>query len=125
FYSLLFSIPTDPPLVSPHITERQERLLEKLKSLVPTCVNVERFSDEKKSAYRICLEDLTHGMKEPCVMDVKLGDKYWENGYTGAKLQEKLDKVRDSSAGELAVRLTALCKTEAALLYDAGIRGWQ
>ncbi|KAF4664010.1 hypothetical protein FOZ61_001191 [Perkinsus olseni] len=114
FYSLLFSIPTDTSLVSSPITERQERLLEKLKPLVPTCVNVERLSDEKKSAYRIWLEDLTYGMKQPCVMDVKLGDKYWENGYTGAKLQEKLDKVRDSSAGELAVRLTALCTNGAA-----------
>ncbi|KAF4711952.1 hypothetical protein FOZ63_020323, partial [Perkinsus olseni] len=75
FYSLLFSIPTDPSLVSPPITERQERLLEKLKPLVPTCVNVERLSDEKKGGFRIWLEDLTHGMKEPCVMDVKLGDK--------------------------------------------------
>ncbi|KAF4663465.1 hypothetical protein FOL47_005732 [Perkinsus chesapeaki] len=114
FYSLLFSLNTDPPLELPSLTENQKNLLEKLKPLIPVCTKVERAMGEKEGAYRIWLEDLTRGMKEPCVMDVKLGDKYWENGYTGAKLQEKLDKVRDSSAGELAVRLTALCTNGAA-----------
>lgn len=50
FYSLLFSLVADPPLVIPSITERQKDLLEKLKPLVPSCIRVQRFSEDKKSS---------------------------------------------------------------------------
>lgn len=56
-----------------------------LRGLVPRYEGIERLQIDGREVTFIKLEDLTDGMYEPCVMDVKIGRRTWDPLATAAK----------------------------------------
>eukprot|EP01123_Difflugia_compressa_P012182 TRINITY_DN5119_c0_g1_i1.p1 TRINITY_DN5119_c0_g1~~TRINITY_DN5119_c0_g1_i1.p1 ORF type:complete len:444 (-),score=67.81 TRINITY_DN5119_c0_g1_i1:36-1292(-) len=62
--------------------------------------------------YYIVMEDLTHGMKQPCIMDLKMARNTWEPTAPAKKKVEQSTLDRISTSGELGFRI-------------CGMRAWQ
>jgi hypothetical protein len=62
----------------------------------------------KPAQYYLLLEDLTHGMRSPCVLDLKMGTRQHGIGVKGEKRARMLQRVRDSTSGAFGVRLCGM-----------------
>lgn len=63
---------------------------------------------EKLDHQYIMLEDLTNGMKKPCIMDIKLGTRQHGLNDTPEKVKSKQGKVSSTTSKTLGLRLCGL-----------------
>ncbi|KAJ2752463.1 hypothetical protein H4S06_003922 [Coemansia sp. BCRC 34490] len=67
--------------------------------------NAEEPAEEKEY---LCLENLVHGLKEPCVMDVKIGVRLWDIDATPAKRERTIKQANRTTTAELGVFITGM-----------------
>lgn len=56
----------------------EDECLKELKKHVPKYYGIETITINDKKLDCIILEDLTKDMKEPCIMDIKIGKRTWD-----------------------------------------------
>ena len=54
------------------------------------------------------LEDLTHGMQRPCLIDIKMGTRQHTSAMSPEKIAYVSGKCRDTTSAALGVRVTGL-----------------
>jgi inositol-polyphosphate multikinase len=52
------------------------------------------------------LENLTHHFVQPCVMDVKLGQQFWDEDSSEEKVERMETAARSTTSAATGVRLT-------------------
>ena len=76
---------------------------------VPRPVNPkEAKSQRDRIEYFLLLEDLTSGMKRPCMMDLKMGTRQYGVDATPKKQKSQQEKCRTTTSAELGVRICGL-----------------
>ncbi|OMJ21397.1 Inositol polyphosphate multikinase [Smittium culicis] len=53
----------------------------------------------------VCLENITRGFVKPCIMDIKIGFRLYDDFATPAKKQKMINKANSTSSGAIGVRL--------------------
>lgn len=53
----------------------------------------------------IVMEDITHGFRRPCVLDIKVGTRAYGDHADALKIQGQVNKVNATTSGSLGVRL--------------------
>ncbi|KAJ2662902.1 hypothetical protein IWW48_001610 [Coemansia sp. RSA 1200] len=56
----------------------------------------------------LCVENLVHGFKEPCVIDVKLGSRLWDMDATPEKQERMAKKAERTTSGSLGLCITGM-----------------
>ncbi|KAJ2511878.1 hypothetical protein H4217_007169 [Coemansia sp. RSA 1939] len=56
----------------------------------------------------LCVENLVHGFKEPCVIDVKLGSRLWDVDATPEKQERMAKKAERTTSGSLGLCITGM-----------------
>ncbi|RUS33334.1 hypothetical protein BC938DRAFT_472093 [Jimgerdemannia flammicorona] len=56
----------------------------------------------------ICLENIVHGFKHPCVMDLKIGTRLYSDDASDNKRHRMLDKAAKTTSGSLGIRITGM-----------------
>ncbi|XP_065333720.1 inositol polyphosphate multikinase [Cloeon dipterum] len=74
------------------VTSTKDPLLLELKALVPEFYGTEILSWNDSRVNYIVLSNVTHGMAQPCVMDIKIGKQTWDPYATEAKRQREQEK---------------------------------
>ncbi|OAA69852.1 Inositol polyphosphate kinase [Cordyceps fumosorosea ARSEF 2679] len=76
---------------------------------IPRPVNPkEAKSQRDRNEYFLLLEDLTAGMKRPCMMDLKMGTRQYGVEATPKKQKSQQEKCRTTTSQELGVRICGL-----------------
>ncbi|KAJ1785824.1 hypothetical protein LPJ59_006058 [Coemansia sp. RSA 2399] len=63
-------------------------------------------SPEKKRY--LCLENIVHGFKEPCVIDIKIGSRLYDIDATPEKRERTLKTANETTTGKLGVFITGM-----------------
>lgn len=74
------------------------------KPFVPKCFDTK----EEDGKYFIVMEDLTNGMKEPCIMDLKIGTSSAGEDVAPEKAKEAHARDKATTTAELGVRVVAI-----------------
>lgn len=87
---------------------------------IPRPINPkEAKSQRDRVTYFLLLEDLTAGMKRPCMMDLKMGTRQYGVEATAKKQRSQQEKCRTTTSSELGVRICGLQVWNAqSLSYD-------
>mmetsp|Transcript_13222 Transcript_13222/g.40646 ORF Transcript_13222/g.40646 Transcript_13222/m.40646 type:complete len:322 (-) Transcript_13222:189-1154(-) len=68
-----------------------------------------KIGDERiENVTYLVMENLTHGYRNPCVMDIKVGTRPWGVDVVGAKLDRQLKKLERTTSKVLGFRLTGM-----------------
>jgi 1D-myo-inositol-tetrakisphosphate 5-kinase/inositol-polyphosphate multikinase len=54
------------------------------------------------------LEDLTFGLKTPCIMDIKIGSRLYDVDASPRKIERRVRKSETTTSGALGFRLCGL-----------------
>lgn len=68
----------------------------------------EAMTQRDRVEYFLLLEDLTAGMKRPCMMDLKMGTRQYGADATPKKQKSQQEKCRTTTSAELGVRICGL-----------------
>ncbi|XP_059482158.1 inositol polyphosphate multikinase [Neocloeon triangulifer] len=74
------------------VSSSNEPVLLELKSLVPEFYGTEILTWNDSRVNYIVLSNVTHGMVQPCVMDIKIGRQTWDPEASESKKQKELEK---------------------------------
>lgn len=74
---------------------KKDDSLTKLRELVPSYFGTVTVKINSKDMTFIVLNDITRGMKKPCVMDVKIGLQTWEPGCSEKKKKDENAKYKE------------------------------
>ncbi|KAJ1667734.1 hypothetical protein IW140_001208 [Coemansia sp. RSA 1813] len=56
----------------------------------------------------ICLENLVHEFKEPCVLDIKIGSRLWDIDATPEKRERTIRQASRTTSAELGISVTGM-----------------
>jgi len=82
----------------------QIHLYPTLQSLAPQFYGIKELNDKKY----IVIEDLTHGFKKPCILDVKIGKQSYGEDASEEKKASMEAKDKKSTTWTLGARITAM-----------------
>ncbi|UNI24662.1 Inositol-hexakisphosphate kinase [Purpureocillium takamizusanense] len=74
----------------------------------PKEAKTEANSQQDRVEYFLLMEDLTAGMKRPCMMDLKMGTRQYGVEATPKKQKSQQEKCRATTSAELGVRICGL-----------------
>ncbi|XP_050310974.1 inositol polyphosphate multikinase [Anthonomus grandis grandis] len=94
------------PLLKKEYAEREVKLYEQLETTVDRCLiemrqlvpkyhGVQKLEVKGNRMDFLVLEDLTHGFKEPCIMDIKIGRRTWDPKATYDKIISEDQKYHE------------------------------
>ncbi|KAL1494539.1 hypothetical protein ABEB36_010121 [Hypothenemus hampei] len=69
-----------------HLETTVDRSLIEMRQLVPKFYGVETLEIKEKAIDFLVLEDLTRDFKEPCIMDIKIGRRTWDQNASYEKI---------------------------------------
>lgn len=81
-----------------------------LSNFVPSFFNVSVTPDED-CRYSVELADLCDGYKYPCVMDIKMGTKLYDDFASDEKKEKMRQKAEESTSAKYGLRITGMCGT--------------
>ncbi|KAJ1785841.1 hypothetical protein LPJ59_006053 [Coemansia sp. RSA 2399] len=65
-------------------------------------------SGEPEKKKYLCLENIVHGFKEPCVIDIKIGSRLYDIDATPEKRERTLKTANETTTGKLGVYITGM-----------------
>lgn len=88
------------PMTKPMCGEREMRfytelqttkdpILQQLKQFVPAYHGTKTIAVNGKDVMCLVLDNVTKGLKEPCIMDIKIGRRTWDPLATSDKIQNE------------------------------------
>lgn len=77
------------------------------------------------SCEHLVMEDLAHGYRKPCILDIKMGRRTWFEGASQKYIDKCLEKDRSTTSGELGFRIAGMqvFDSEEQVTWKAG-RDW-
>ncbi|RDW66108.1 hypothetical protein BP6252_09743 [Coleophoma cylindrospora] len=112
---------TAPPsgTMLPAAPASSQKLLDIPRPVNPTTARTQR---DQRVEYFLLLEDLTAGMKKPCIMDLKMGTRQYGVEANEKKQKSQRQKCKETTSQELGVRVCGLqvwdVKTQSYIFQD-------